>query len=179
MKCSACRAQLDAYRDGDLSPTAAAALTAHLEACIECQGFLDQLASVERGLTALRAIEPRADFTQLVMARVATMPAPVPARPALRVWWVGVYELAAWVLVLALTTTGLLHWQSLAASAAIIAGSAGVALKDLYPLAQHFHLFTYAAAGVVLECILFGLLMTAGRRYLGGARALLFGAQAA
>lgn len=179
MKCSACRAQLDAYRDGDLSPSMGATITSHLESCNECQGFLDQLGAVERGLGALHSVEPRADFTTLVMAKIATMPAPAPARARLRVWWIGIYELIAWAVVLALTATGLLHWKSVIADTSVTVGKLGIAGTDLYRLADHFHLFSYAAAGVLLELVLFGVLMTVGRRYLSGVRAVLFGAQTA
>ena len=179
MKCSACRAQLDAYRDGDLNPAMAATITSHLESCEECQSFLDQLTMVERRLGSLQAIEPRADFTALVMAKVATLPSPAVSRARLRVWWIGVYELIAWSLVLVLTASGLLHWRSLVADTGVTVGKLAVAFTDLYHLADHFHLFSYAAAGVLLEAILFGVLMTVGRRYLSGVRAVLLGAQTA
>jgi len=177
VKCSACRAQLDAYRDGDVSPAAAAAVSTHLEQCTGCQVFLDQLAAVERRLSHTRSIEPRPDFTQLVMAGIASLPAPVPAFRRVRIWWIGIYELVAWSILLALTATGILHWQSVVANASVLFGKVALAATDLYRLGEHFHLVTYAAAGVVLECIAFTVLLTVGRRYLAGLRRTVLGAQ--
>jgi len=177
VKCSACRAQLDAYRDGDVSPNVASAVSTHLAQCGECQAFLDQLVSVERRLLQVRSIEPRADFTQLVMANIARLPAPVAVRQRMRIWWLGVYELVAWSILLTLTATGILHWQSVVAEAGVLLGTVGLAGADLYRAGAHFHLLTFAAAGVALECIAFAVLLTAGRNYLSSLRRTIFGAQ--
>lgn len=177
MKCSACRAQLDAYRDGDVSPKVASAISTHLAQCGECQAFLDQLVSVERRLLQIRSIEPRADFTQLVMANIATLPAPVAVRQRVRIWWLGVYDLVAWSILLTLTASGIFHWQSVVAEAGVLLGNVGLAGADLYRAGAHFHLLTFAAAGVALECIAFAVLLIAGRNYLRGWRASIFGAQ--
>lgn len=178
MKCSACRAQLDAYRESDVSPKAATAIAAHLAHCAGCQAFLDRLADVERTLSRVPAREPRPDFTQAVMARIATMPAPV-AAPAqrLRIWWIGVYEVLAWSILTVLASAGILHWQSVVAEIGVYVGKVGLAAADLYRLAMHFHLLTFAAAGMALELIAIAWLFTAGRRYVDSARRTLLGAQ--
>ena len=177
MKCSACRAQLDAYREGDVGPAAASSIASHLHDCSSCQAFLDQLAALELGLQQVRAIEPRPDFTQLVMAKVALLPTPAPAAHPLRIWWIGVYELVAWMILLALTGAGILHWQSIVADTGVFIGKTGLVAADLYRLGQHFHLVTYAAAGVALECIAFGVLLTVGRKYLARLQSTVLGAQ--
>jgi len=172
VKCSACRAQLDAYRDGDVSPMTAPAIAAHLEQCSGCQAFLDQLTAVEQQLLRVRPIEPRVDFTALVMANIAALPAPQAVRQRMRIWWIGVYELVAWFILLTLTASGILHWQSVVADTGVLVGKVGLAATDLYRLGMHFHLLTYAAAGVALECVAFGVLLSAGRRYLARFRTL-------
>lgn len=177
MKCSACRAQLDAYRESDVSPSLASTIAAHLEQCSGCQAFLDQLSAVERGLLQVRQREPRTDFTQLVMAKIASIPAPAPVAQRLRVWWIGVYELAAWAILLTLTAAGILHWQSIVADASVLFGKVGLAVSDLYRLGLHFHMLSFAAAGVALECIGFAVLLTVGRRYLSTLRRTMLGAQ--
>lgn len=179
MKCSACRERLAAYRDGDVSPASAALIAAHLEQCNDCAAFWEGLAEVDRRLQALTEIEPRADFTQLIMAKVAAMPAYAPVQNRLRVWWIGLYELIAWVAVVALTAAGILNWKGVVADAGVLVGKYGVLAEDLYRLASHYHLGIYAAVGTAVECMLFFLALVFARRYLGNLRSALFGVQTA
>ncbi len=96
MKCSACRERLPAYQDGVLAAGAAADLEAHLASCVGCRTFSEEMMVVEHRLARLTEIEPRVDFTSVVMARIAAMPAP--ARRQLRMWWLGAYNMIVWAL---------------------------------------------------------------------------------
>ncbi|MDQ6780853.1 MAG: hypothetical protein M3Z37_06845 [Candidatus Eremiobacteraeota bacterium] len=112
------------------------------------------------------------------MASIATLPAPAAAPvQRLRIWWIGVYELVAWAILTVLASAGILHWQSVVADTGVFVGKVGLAAADLYRLGVHFHLLTFAAAGIALELIAVAWLFTAGRRYMDSARRTLLGAQ--
>ena len=175
MKCSACRERLPAYQDGVLSSGAAADLEAHLASCLGCRTFSEEMMVVERRLARLREIEPRVDFTRVVMARIADMPAP--SRSGLRAWWIGAYDLAAWIILAVLTATGILRWKAIVADAGVVFGKAAVSANALYRVADHFHLTTLALVGGIVECALLVFVLYAGRRYLAGMRTALFGVQ--
>lgn len=175
MKCSACRQKLGAYQEGDLSPQAAVQIRAHLDTCVGCLTFAEEMMVVEHRLARLTPIEPRMDFTTLVMAKIAAMPAPAPRRS--RVVWLGVYDLLAWVVLIVLTATGILRWKSIVAHGGALFGKFAIAGDALYRLADHFHLTTLALAGGVVEGGILLLVLYAGRRYLAGVRSALFGAQ--
>src|SRR5579872_6808854 len=83
---------------------------------------------VEHRLARMPELEPRADFTHLVMAAVARMPAPAPRRS--RMMWLGVYDLLAWAVAIMLTATGVLRWKTLAAAGGLVEGA--VLLLFLY-----------------------------------------------
>ena len=175
MKCSACRERLAAYQDGVLSAGAAADLEAHLASCIGCRTFAEEMMVVERRLATLREIEPRADFTQVVMARIATMPAP--AGRGVRIWWLGVYDLFAWVVLAALAATGILRWKTIVAEGGVVVGKLALSGGALYRIADHFHLTTLALVGGLVEGAVLLFLLYAGRHYLAGMRPALSGAQ--
>lgn len=96
------RDSLTGYLDESLSIDAAQWIRQHLEGCADCCTKLERERRLSATLDGLRSIEPPADFTEGVMARVAQYPAyqpraEVPWRNAAR--WGGVA--AAAVLVVA------------------------------------------------------------------------------
>ena len=175
MKCSACRERLPAYQDGVLASGAAADLEAHLASCLGCRTFSEEMMVVERRLARLTQIEPRADFTQVVMARIAALPAP--ARSGVRMWWIGAYDLVAWVMLVAFTAAGILRWKSVVAEGGVLVGKLALSADALYRIADHFHLITYALIGGLVEGAALLFLLYAARRYLAVMRSSLFGAQ--
>ncbi|MBC5808523.1 MAG: hypothetical protein DLM53_10685 [Candidatus Eremiobacter antarcticus] len=178
MKCSACKARLARYREGDLSAAAASAVRDHLERCQGCQAFLAELSALEARLARVREIEPRSDFTQLVMARIAALPSPARAGQRSRLWWLGMYDVVAWVLLAALAATGILHWQAIVGEGGLLAGRLALAGADLYRIAGHFHLGVYAAAGVLIESLAAIAIAIAARRTLRNVGNNLLGARA-
>jgi anti-sigma factor RsiW len=175
VKCSVCRNQLGAYQEGALTPEAAARVRAHLDACLGCRTFAEEMMIVEHRLSALPRLEPRPDFTQLVMASVATMQAPLPQRS--RIVWLGVYDLLAWALMISLAATGVFRWKQIAAGGGLMFAKFVVAADGLYRVAAHFHLTTLALAGSLLEALVLLLVLTVGRQYLFRAQAAYFGAR--
>jgi anti-sigma factor RsiW len=175
VKCSACRAQLGAFQDGTLTGEAAARLRAHLAACVGCRTFAEEMMVVEHRLARLPQLQPRPDFTQLVMASIRMMPAPAPRRS--RIVWLGVYDLLAWALMIALAATGILRWKALAADGALMLGKFAVGADTLYRVADHFHLTNIALVGGLAEGCALLFLMYAGRHYLARVRMAVFGAQ--
>jgi predicted anti-sigma-YlaC factor YlaD len=175
VKCSACRERLPAYQDGVLAAGAAADLEGHLATCVGCRTFSEEMMVVERRLARLSEIEPRVDFTRIVMARIAALP--VPAHRGVRVWWLGAYDLAAWIMLVALTATGILRWKTVVAESGVLFGKLALSADALYRIAEHFHIITFAIVGGLAEGAALVLLLYAGRRYLAGMRTALFGAQ--
>lgn len=175
MKCSACRNQLGAYQDGTLSAGLATQIRMHLDTCLGCRTFAEEMMVVEHRLARLSEVEPRMDFTQLVMASVRMMPAPAPRRS--RIVWLGVYDLLAWALMIALAATGILRWKALAADGGLLLGKLAVSGDALYRVADHFHLTTVALVGGFVEGCVLLFFLYAGRRYLGSVQRALFGAQ--
>jgi anti-sigma factor RsiW len=175
VKCSACRERLPAYQDGVLSAGAAADLEAHLASCVGCRTFSEEMMVVERRLARLREIEPRAGFTQAVMAKIAALPAP--AGRGVRIWWLGVYDAFAWVVLAALAATGFLRWKTIVAGGGVFLGKLALSGSALYRVADHFHLTTLALVGGVVEGAVLLFLLYAGRHYLAGMRAAIPGAQ--
>jgi predicted anti-sigma-YlaC factor YlaD len=176
VKCSACRNQLGAYQDGTLPADVAARLRAHLDTCVGCRVFAEEMMVVEHRLAQLSTLEPRPDFTQLVMTAVRAMPAPAPRRS--RIVWLGIYDLLAWALLIALAATGVLHWRVLAADGGLTLGKFVVTADSLYHIADHFHLVTVALFGGLAEGLALLLVLYAGRHYLSRVQTALFGAQA-
>ena len=177
MKCSACRERLPAYQDGVLASGAVADLEAHLATCTGCRAFAEEMMIVERRLARLSSIEPRVDFTQAVMAKIAALPAPV-TRPTLRIWWLGAYDALAWVVLALLATTGFLRWKTIVAQGSVLFGKLALSSGALYRIADHFHLTTLALFGGLIEGAVLVALLYAGRHYLAGIRpAALSGAQ--
>lgn len=175
MKCSACKERLAAYQDGELAAVQASEITAHLAQCSECQAFSESMTEIELRLAHLAEIEPIANFTQLVMAKVAVMPAPAARR--ISMWWLGVYDLFAWALLAGLVAAGILRWQSVVAGAGELFGKLALASEALYRVAGHLHLTTFALAGAFIEVGGLVILAYVGRHYLAGMRTALFGAQ--
>ncbi len=178
MKCSACKARLAQYREGDLSAAAASAVREHLERCQGCQAFLAELNALEARLARVQDIEPRSDFTQVVMARIAGLPSPAKAGQRSRLWWLGMYDVVAWVLLAALAATGILHWQAIAGEGGLLVGRVALAGADLYRIAGHFHLGVYAAAGVLIESAAAIAIAVSARRSLRNIGNDLLGARA-
>ena len=130
---------------------------------------------VERRLARLSEIEPRADFTQLVMAKIAALPAP--AAHGLKIWWLGVYDAFAWVVLAALVATGLLRWKTIVAEGGALVGKLALSGGALYRVADHFHLPQLALVGGVVEGAVLLFLLYAGRHYPAAMRTAVSGAQ--
>jgi anti-sigma factor RsiW len=175
VKCSACRERLPAYQDGVLAAGAAADLEAHLADCLGCRTFAEEMMIAERRLARLSEIEPRADFTLAVMAKIATLPAPV--QRSARMWWLAAYNFFAWVALVTLAATGILRWKAITSEGHHVFSKLGPAADVLYRVADHFHLTTIALVGGLVEGLALVILLYLGRRYLAGMRIALFGAQ--
>lgn len=147
----------------------------HLDTCLGCRAFAEEMMVVEHHLSRLPELEPRVDFTRLVMSAVATMPAPAPRRS--RIVWLGVYNLLAWAVMIALAATGILRWKVLAADGGLMLGKFAVSADTLYRVADHFHLTTIALVGGLVEGCVLLFLLYAGRRYLASVQSDFFGAQ--
>jgi predicted anti-sigma-YlaC factor YlaD len=86
MRCEVARERLREHLDGQLSPTEAGAVQAHLDACAACRAEWALLRQVDAALATLPVLDEPVDFTARVMARVreaAVSRAPV-SLPALR-----------------------------------------------------------------------------------------------
>lgn len=176
MKCSACEARLGAYLEGDASIEDARAIEQHLAQCPACRAAVSDMRAVEVKLAGLREIEPRADFTQNVMASVALLPTPKPAR--LHPGWFLAYLAAAWAILVALSATHVLNWQKLFAQGAIEFGKIGAAGQTLAQVGGHFHVPTFVAAAVGFEMVVVVVAAIAVRHYLPRLSGWIAGAQA-
>jgi anti-sigma factor RsiW len=165
VKCSACEARLPAYLDNDCSPREAEAVAQHLASCAACRAQTERLRAVESQLARMRGIEPHADFTLAVMARVAAMPAP--AKQGVRPWLLLVYVPAAWAALFALFATRVLSWQGVTTGSSVFAGKLGVAGQALYHVGQHFNVASMVTSGAALEIALLALAIAVARIYIG------------
>lgn len=78
------RDALTGYLDDTLSIDARQWMEHHLERCSVCRAALEQERGLSKRLDSIRGIEPPADFTEGVMARVAQQP---PHQPSQQVPW--------------------------------------------------------------------------------------------
>jgi anti-sigma factor RsiW len=76
------QAILHAYLDGQLSPTEAQAVQAHLETCETCAAALSALRQVDEALATMPVLPEPPGLTARIMARVAS-----PTMPAFRLRW--------------------------------------------------------------------------------------------
>jgi hypothetical protein len=152
-----------------LAAGAVADLEAHLGSCTGCRAFAEEMMIVEHRLARLSSIEPRADFTQLVMQRISALPVHI-AWPGVRMWWLGVYDVLAWVVLALLVATGLLRWKAIVAEGSVLFGKLALSGGALYRIADHFHLTTLALFGGLAEGAVLLALLYAARRYLAGMR---------
>jgi anti-sigma factor RsiW len=176
VNCSACEARLAAYLDGEAPPSEARAFEQHLAGCTACRMLADDLRALEARLNALPQIAPRADMTVAVMAAIATMPAPKPAR--LQARFIVGYLAAAWALLFALTMTHVLDWPRLAAGVAVQFGKLGAAGAALGDVAAHLHVPILAAGALGVELLVLLVGALALRRFLPQLSGWLAGAQA-
>jgi anti-sigma factor RsiW len=85
MRCQHVQDKLQEYLDGQLPPSEARTVEAHLAECAACQGDLALLRQVDDALATLPLLEESANFTARVMARVrATGPSALGQRPVLK-----------------------------------------------------------------------------------------------
>jgi len=173
VNCSACEALIGSYRDGELTSREAALVKAHLASCAACRAVAARYDAVEATLVRLVDIEPRADFTIGVMAKIATLPAH--ARKPMRLWWIVAADVAVWLALGALTALGAIRWQSLVGGAGALGEKLLVGFGALYDLGQHYHVTSLLALGVGIEIAVIVLLVAVGRRFLPGMRAALAG----
>lgn len=176
MKCSACRERLGAYLDGDLQNGAQVAVAAHLAECTACNQFAESLGAVDARLAQLQEIEPAADFTSAVMARIVTLPAPQPSRLS-RAWWIVGYVAAAWLLLAIAGVTRAFSWQSVVAAGGTFVARVSVALDAVYRVGQHFHLVSAVALAFGFEIALLIIVGVIGRNYISRVGATLLGAR--
>lgn len=164
MNCSACKDRLPAYRDGELSHAERALIGAHLLACASCAAHERVLADLDRVLEAVRPVQPRADFTIGVMAKIAGLPVRRPFWNAYRV--LGAFVGAEIVAIVVAVLTGRLHLEALAASAATFVAKVAVAVTALVDVAADFHLGPVALAAAAFEIAAVALLFFAIRAHL-------------
>ncbi len=109
------RDSLAAYLEEALSIDATQWVEHHLEGCAECGDKLEQERAFLEELGGLHSVEPPADFTEGVMARVAQCPA---YRPAPEMQW---RRIALWVggaAAMVVVLLGFLGWVLVAGGAA-------------------------------------------------------------
>ena len=175
MKCTACRARLEAYYDGELSRGDALLMAGHLAQCAACSAHSRTLVDIENKLRRVGAWEPAPDFTIAVMAKIAALPAPHARRT--RAWWLVTYVLAAWAALGSAIALHAIGWQTVVADFGVFVGKLGVAGHTLYRLADHYHLTTVAALGATAEVIMLAAIAIVGRKYLSRIGATLLGAR--
>ena len=151
MKCSACKARLMAHLDGDTSRVEGEMIERHLAVCESCRADAAALREIEMRLERLAPIEPRNDFTLAVMAAIAAIPAPKPARVQWR-WFAG-YLVAAWLLLIGASEAHLINVQRAFAALATEFGKFGAALQALAHVAGNFHVGAIAGAAVGFELV--------------------------
>jgi anti-sigma factor RsiW len=71
MKCQQCENSLSDYADGTLSAKRQAAVQAHLSCCEACRRQLEELLALKRLLGGACTPEPRPDFLNTAISRVA------------------------------------------------------------------------------------------------------------
>jgi anti-sigma factor RsiW len=175
VNCSACSSRLAAYRDGDLSRADARLVSEHLAGCSECTALDARVRRVDEALTRIVLIEPAADFTATIMAKIAALPSPARRRV---VWpWFAAYVFATWAVVALLGALHVLNVSIIVGRIGGFAGQAGVALETLSRLGGHFHVADVAAIAVAIEIILLAVAATAGRKYLPRLGSALLGAR--
>jgi anti-sigma factor RsiW len=175
VNCSACSSRLSAHRDGELSRADALLVAGHLAACASCSALNARLQRVDVVLESLSFIEPAPDFTAVVMAKIAEMPAHSAKR--FSPWWMGGYTAAAWAAFATLSATHVVNPQGVVAELGEFAGKTGVAMDALYRVGAHFHLIDVAVAAVAIEIALLAVGATVGRKYLPRLGTALLGAQ--
>jgi anti-sigma factor RsiW len=175
VNCSACSSRLSAHRDGELSRADALLVAGHLASCASCSALNARLRRVDAVLESLSFIEPAPDFTAVVMAKIAEMPAPAAKR--FSPWWMGGYTAAAWAAFAALGATHVVNPQGVVAELGAFAGKTGIAMDALYKVGVHFHLIDVAVAAVAIEIALLAVGATVGRKYLPRLGSALLGAQ--
>lgn len=157
------RDSLSAYLEESLSIDAAQWITQHLDGCGACRTKLEQEQTFLDELNTLASIEPPADFTEGVMARVSQYPAHRPGRevPWRRIGlWAGsaaamIVLLAifvGWVLVAGSSEDGA---QTSGAVSSVVATGAGWA-RSLYFMGRDNISRVLPIFGVVLR-VLFGV----------------------
>jgi len=176
VNCSACESRLAAYLEGDASPRDVQLIESHLNGCPSCRALAQDLHAVEIRLEGLRGIEPRPDFTLGVMAAVAALPVPKPAR--LRVRWLLAYVAAAWALLIALTAARVIDWQHGFAAVATELGKAGAAGSTLVDVGTRLHVPAFAAGALGIELLVLAAGALALRHYLPRLSGWIAGAQA-
>jgi len=144
------RDSLSAYIEETLSIDASQWIKQPLKGCEECRAKLSQEQAFLRGLDGLSTIEPPADFTEGVMARVAQYPAYQPGVPSVTevpwrraAMWAGAAAAATvvfaiflgWVLV-AGSAPGGEQAESPATGAARVAAASAEGAKNLYFFAR-------------------------------------------
>lgn len=176
MKCSACEARLAAFLEGEASPADVRAVDDHLKSCAACRELAGAMRTLEVRLAGLQGIEPREDFTHAVMASVAVLPVPKPAR--VRVRWFLAYLAAAWAALIALTMTHVIEWQRVFAGVAVEFGKAGAAATALADVGTRLHLPMVAGIALGIEALVLVAAAIVLRRYFRQFSGWIAGAQA-
>ncbi len=164
MKCSACKANLPSYHEGELSPRNAMLIVGHLASCAACSAYSHQFLALDRVLGGIEAIAPISNFTAQVMAKVKTMAAPCAARPRLWLWITSLIALG-WGVIAALNVSRVMPWQSPIAEAGTFAAKGALVVQTLIHVGSHFHIATYVAMGVGAELAALILLAPIVRKY--------------
>ncbi|MDH5570618.1 MAG: zf-HC2 domain-containing protein [Gammaproteobacteria bacterium] len=64
MKCQTIKQQSDAFLDNTLSDVEEMAIRVHLQQCVECQYYMQQITKIREGLKSLPIIEIRNGFAE-------------------------------------------------------------------------------------------------------------------
>jgi anti-sigma factor RsiW len=109
VRCSSCEPLLDEYVDATLPPAQMQRVRAHLSSCAECSALHRELRIVDGLLLTRRNADIAPDFSQTLMARVRSLPAP-PRMRSLVLPLAGLYVVAAWIAVV--TAIALLYREA-------------------------------------------------------------------
>lgn len=84
MKCTRFRDLIDAYMDGEIDETLSGQMMEHIKNCPDCEAMYNLRNRLSHMLHAPVTDGPNIDFTDMIMKRIHTLPAPVTPSPLKR-----------------------------------------------------------------------------------------------
>ena len=127
MNCAQSEERFERFLDDDLNPRDRSALLAHVDACANCRGLLEELRVVDALLLEPRTVTLAPNFTFATMAEVRALPAPAVTHAPVAAYAV-CYLVATWSLIAA---AFLIAPEWIRAAAATVVGVAQAVLAAL------------------------------------------------